>query len=295
MPIEDASFLSRIKLFATLDDDERNVLAQSCTHRVVQEGETVFSAGEPGDSMFMVMSGSVELFVKDTAGQKIVLNTVHTNDHFGELSLLDGGSRTAGAKAVERTELVSLDRDDLLTLFKKRPEAALDMLAAVGGMTRKANALLRQRVAKNVNEQVETSRDNVVLRVADWVANFSGSITFLVLHVIFFAFWILFNTTGAAFDPFPYNLLTMTVSLEAIMLSTLLLFSSNREGAREKVRSNIEYEVNLKAELQIQHLHEKVDSLHREVLQRLDLMDRNRHPPGWTPPKTPDLPPDVTG
>lgn len=274
MPIEDASFLSRIKLFATLDDDERNVLAQSCTHRVVQEGETIFSAGEPGDSMFMVMSGSVELFVKDTAGQKIVLNTVHTNDHFGELSLLDGGSRTAGAKAVERTELVSLDRDDLLNLFKKRPEAALDMLAAVGGMTRKANALLRQRVAKNVNEQVETSRDNIVLRVADWVANFSGSITFLVLHMFFFAGWIIFNATPAAFDPFPYNLLTMTVSLEAIMLSTLLLFSSNRQGARDRIRADIEYEINLKAELEVQHLHEKTDRIHEDMLDRLAKLER---------------------
>lgn len=274
MPIEDASFLSRIKLFATLDDDERNVLAQVCTHRVVDDGETVFSAGEPGDSMFMVMSGSVELFVKDTAGQKIVLTTAHTNDHFGELSLLDGGSRTAGARAVERTELVSLDRDDLLMLFKKRPEAALDMLAAVGGMTRKANALLRQRVVKNVNEQVATSRDNIVLRVADWVANFSGSITFLVLHMFFFAAWILFNATPAAFDPFPYNLLTMTVSLEAIMLSTLLLFSGNRQGARDRIRADIEYEINLKAELEVQHLHEKTDKIHEDMLERFAKLER---------------------
>src|SRR5205085_1075823 len=158
------------------------------------------------------------------AGQKIVLNNVHAHDHFGELSLLDGGSRTASAKATERTELVSLDREDLLMLFKKRPEAALDMLAAVGGMTRKANALLRQRVAKNVNEQVEIDRGNIIMRVADAVANFSGSITFLVLHVFLFAGWIGFNSTPLAFDPFPFNLLTMTVSLEAIMLSTLLLF-----------------------------------------------------------------------
>ena len=234
----------------------------------------VFSAGEPGDSMFMVMNGSVELFVKDTAGQKIVLNTAHVNDHFGELSLLDGGSRTASAKAIERTELVSLDRDDLLTLFKTRPEAALDMLAAVGGMTRKANALLRQRVAKNVNEQVATSRDNIVLRVADLVANFSGSITFLVLHMIFFAAWIVFNATPAAFDPFPYNLLTMTVSLEAIMLSTLLLFSGNRQGARDRIRADIEYEINLKAELEVQHLHEKTDKIHEDMLERFAKLER---------------------
>jgi len=274
MPLEDASFLQHIKLFATLDDDERNVLAQVCTTKVYEEGATIFAAGEPGDSMFMVMSGSVELFVKDTAGQKIVLAHSHTHDVFGELSLLDGGSRTASAKTTERTELVSLDREDLLMLFKKRPEAALDMLAAVGGMTRKANALLRQRVVKNVNEQASTERDNIIMRVADSVANFSGSITFLVLHMFFFAGWIGFNATPLAFDPFPYNLLTMTVSLEAIMLSTLLLFSSNRQGARDRIRADVEYEINLKAELEVQHLHEKTDKIHEDMLERFSKIER---------------------
>lgn len=275
MAIEDASFLGRIKLFSTLDDEERAVLAHACDRRVVDAGALVFAAGEPGDSMFMVMSGSVELYVKDTAGQKIVLTTAHEHDHFGQLSLLDGGSRTASAKATERTELVSLDRDDLLMLFRKRPEAALDMLAAVGGMTRKANALLRQRVAKNVNDQVQTERDGLVMRVADWVANFSGSITFLVLHVAFFAMWIGFNSTPLAFDPFPYNLLTMTVSLEAIILSTLLLFSSNRQGARDRIRADIEYEINLKAELEVQHLHEKTDKIHEDMLERFARLERS--------------------
>ena len=68
-----------------------------------------------------------------------------------------------------------VDREDLQQLFRKRPDAALDMLAAMGRMTRKANSLLQARVSRNVNEQVEEERDNIVLRVADWVANFSGS------------------------------------------------------------------------------------------------------------------------
>ena len=136
--------------------------------------------------------------------------------------------------------LFMIDREDLQQLFRKRPDAALDMLAAMGRMTRKANSLLQARVSRNVNEQVEEERDNIVLRVADWVANFSGSITFLVVHVCFFAAWISFNATSLRFDPFPYNLLTMTVSLEAIILSTLLLFSSNRQGARDRVRADIE-------------------------------------------------------
>lgn len=271
----DAAFLAQTRLFSTLDDDERSVLAQAVVHKTVKAGEVLFRINEPGDSMYIVTSGKVELFVKDNSGQKIVLNVAETYDCFGEVSLLDGGPRTASATALEETELGMIDRDDLLTLFKKRPEAALDMLAAVGGMTRKANALLRSRVSKNVNEEVELDRGNIVLRVADWVANFSGSITFLVLHVVLFAAWIGLNMVlPKPFDEYPFGLLTMCVSLEAIILSTLLLFSGNRSAARDRIRSDVEYEVNLKAELEIAHLHEKTDKLHEDMLERMSRLER---------------------
>jgi CRP/FNR family cyclic AMP-dependent transcriptional regulator len=273
----EASFLAQIKLFAQLDDDERGVLAQVVTERRVNTGEVLFKAGEPGDSMFIVKDGAIELSVKDTAGQKIILHTARTGDFFGELSLLDGGSRTASAIAEAPTDLVVLDREDLLQLFRKRPEAALDMLAAMGGMTRKANAMLRERVVRNVNEQVAEERGNVVLRVADWVAAFSGSITFLVLHVGIFGVWILLNIglfSFGGFDPFPFGLLTMAVSLEAIILSTLLLFSSNRQTERDRVRGDIEYEINLKAELEVAHLHEKTDRIYEDMLDRFAKIEK---------------------
>jgi len=273
----DTTFLSQIQLFAQLDEDERGVLAQAMHERPLTAGETLFRIGEPGDSMFIVQTGAVELFVKDTAGQKIVLHTARPGDFFGELSLLDGGSRTASATGLESANLLVLDREDLLQLFRKRPDAALDMLAAMGRMTRKANALLRERVVKNVNEQVQEERGGVVLRVADWVANFSGSITFLVLHIGIFAVWILLNIDVlpfGGFDRFPFGLLTMAVSLEAIILSTLLLFSSNRQGARDRIRSDVEYEINLKAELEVAHLHEKTDRIHEEMLDRFNRLDK---------------------
>jgi uncharacterized membrane protein len=264
----DPSFLQQIQLFGKLDDDERNVLAQAMAERTVKQGESLFRIGDPGDSMFIVSTGKVELFVKDTAGQKIVLHNAVTGDFFGELSLLDGGSRTASAVALEETALFVMDREDLLQLFRKRPEAALDMLAAMGGMTRKANALLRERVSKNVNEQVEEERGNIVLRVADVVANFSGSISFLVIHIVFFTFWLTINMSSYAFDKYPFGLLTMAVSLEAIILSTLLLFSSNRQGARDRIRADVEYEINMKAELEVAHLHEKTDKIYEEMGER---------------------------
>lgn len=270
----DPAFLAQISLFQQLDDDERTVLAGVMAEKAVQPGEMLFRAGEPGDAMYIVASGKVELFVKDKAGQKITLHTAEAGEFFGELSLLDGGSRTATAQVTEAGALLMVDREDLQQLFRKRPDAALDMLAAMGRMTRKANSLLQARVSRNVNEQVEEERDNIVLRVADWVANFSGSITFLVVHCAFFAAWLTFNATAMAFDPFPYNLLTMTVSLEAIILSTLLLFSSNRQGARDRIRADIEYEINLKAELEVAHLHEKTDRIHEEMLDRFSRLEK---------------------
>jgi len=276
MPV-DTAFLSQIQLFAQLDDDERGVLAQVMAERPLASGETLFRLGDPGDSMFIVQSGAVELFVKDTAGQKIVLTTAKAGDFFGELSLLDGGSRTASATGTESSHLLVLDRDDLLQLFRKRPDAALDMLAAMGRMTRKANALLRERVVKNVNEEVEEERGSIVLRVADWVANFSGSITFLVLHVGIFAVWIVLNIgvlPFGGFDQYPFGLLTMCVSLEAIILSTLLLFSSNRSAARDRIRSDVEYDINLKAELEVAHLHEKTDRVYEEMLERFARLEK---------------------
>ena len=270
----DPGFLAQISLFVQLDDDERAVLATGMHEQTVTSGETLFRAGDPGDAMFIVQTGKIELWVKDKAGQKIVLHESEAGEFFGELSLLDGGSRTASATVMEAGVLLVLDREDLQQLFRKRPDAALDMLATMGRMTRKANALLQARVSRNVNEQAQVDRVGIVLRVADWIANFSGSITFLVLHVIFFATWLVFNTLPVAFDPFPYNLLTMVVSLEAIILSTLLLFSGNRSAARDRIRSDIEYEVNLKAELEVAHLHEKTDVMHEEMLDRFAKIEK---------------------
>jgi len=272
----DAGFLAQIKLFAQLDDDERAVLAQVVHNRTVPPGQELFRAGEPGDSMFIVERGAIELFVKDTAGQKIVLHTAGPGDFFGELSLLDGGSRTASATAVESTALVVLDREDLLQLFKKRPEAALDMLATMGGMTRRANALLRERVARNVNEEVAESR-SLVDQVADAVAAFSGSIPFLALHACWFVFWVGANTLPGLphFDPFPFGLLTMIVSLEAIFLSCLVLISQDRQVQKDRVRSDIEYEVNVKAELEVAHLHEKTDRIYEDMLERFNRLEKS--------------------
>jgi len=265
----DARTLAEVELFEHLNDDDRANLAGVIDLRKLGAGDTLFQVGEPGESLYVVRSGEVELFIKDTAGQRIPLAIVGAGEVFGELALLDRSPRTATAIALADSELFELDRDDLLLLFRTSPAAALRLLAAMGRMTRKADELLRTRVSRNANEEAE---ENVgtLQHIADWISWFSGSMWFLLINAVWFVVWIAVNTLPLgvpAFDPYPFGLLTMIVSLEAIFLSCFVLISQNRQAEKDRVRSNIEYEVNIKAELEVAHLHEKTDRIHAEMLE----------------------------
>src|SRR5882762_9633231 len=272
----DPSYLANIKMFELLNEDDRVALAKVVDELKVPAGHTLFQAGDPGDSLFIVREGQIELFIKDTAGQKIILTTAEAGDMFGELAMLDTGPRTATALALTDSEVLVLDRDDLILLFQRKPEAALHMLGALSGLTRKADELLRTRVSRNVNEEMEV-HSTTLLRIADWIAWFSGSMAFLILNGGWFIIWIAINTLPLGlphFDPFPFGLLTMIVSLEAIFLSCFVLISQNRQAQKDKVRSDIEYEVNIKAELEIAHLHEKTDRIYENMMARFEKLDK---------------------
>ncbi|MET0229452.1 MAG: DUF1003 domain-containing protein [Rhodanobacteraceae bacterium] len=265
----DALMLENVELFAHLNADDRATLAEVIDVRRLAAGDALFKVGEPGESLYVVRSGEVELFIKDTAGQRIPLAIVGTGEVFGELALLDHSPRTATAIAMSDSTLLELDRGDLLLLFQRSPAAALGLLAAMGRMTRKADELLKTRVSRNVNEEVE---ENVgaLQHVADAISWFSGSMWFLLINAVWFAVWIGVNTLPLgvpAFDPYPFGLLTMIVSLEAIFLSCFVLISQNRQAEKDRVRADIEYEVNIKAELEVAHLHEKTDRIHAEMLE----------------------------
>jgi CRP/FNR family cyclic AMP-dependent transcriptional regulator len=271
----DAGMLAKNELFEQLTEEDRAQLALVVDRRELKAGTTLFQAGEPGESLFVVTAGEVELFIKDTAGQKIVLTVARDGEIFGELALLDRGARTATALALVDTELLELDRDDLLLLFQKTPEAAVRLLAAVGHMTRRADELLQTRVSRNVNIEVEENL-STLQKIADWIAWFSGSMPFLLINLIWFGAWIIVNTFRLgipAFDPYPFGLLTMIVSLEAIFLSCFVLISQNRQAEKDHVRSDVEYEINIKAELEVAHLHEKTDRIYTEMLERFAMME----------------------
>ncbi len=268
----DANLLAEVPLFQLLDEEERTSLAAHLD--VVQHpvGHVVFNYGEPGGSIYVVRAGSAEMSFKNDTGEKIVLETLTRGDFFGELSFLDGGARSATVLVNEPLEALVMDREDLDQFFRKHPAAALDLLTALGRRLRTTSELLRHTATRNVNEEVADTRTSVQ-KTADWIAEFSGSIPFLLWHAAWFFAWIGWNMLAPdrwRFDAYPFGLLTMAVSLEAIFLSVFVLLSQNRQAAKDRVHADIEYEVNLRAELEIAELHQKVDRLNENVLARLD-------------------------
>ena len=270
----DHQLLADIQFFELHDEEDRKALATLVDHFHLKEGTRLFETGDHGDELYIVRSGKVEIFIRNVAGEKIVLTVAEQGDLFGELSMLDNRPRTATAIALEDTELIVLNRSNLLAFFQKKPDAAIDMIAAMGAMIRKADDILRTRVSRNVNEEVE-EKLTLIQRAADWIAWFSGSMPFLALNTAWFLGWILINTFDFGirqFDPYPFGLLTMIVSLEAIFLSIFVLISQNRQADKDRVRSNIDYEVNVKAEMEVAYLHEKTDRLHEKMLEEFSKM-----------------------
>ena len=270
-----AEILAGVPLFSRLDPDERALLAQRLDQVHFPAGKVIYQAGDPGDALYIVTAGRAEMSFKNDTGDRIVLELCGPGDFFGETSLIDGGPRTASANVTEALEAVVVDRGDLDEFLRLRPDAAMDLLSAAGRRLREITLLLRHTASRNVDEVAEDRR-TTVMKVADWISGFSGSIPFLVIHLVLFAAWIGLNTgplkrTAAGnWDPFPFGLLTMVVSLEAIILSVFVLLSQNRQAARDSLRNQVQYDVNLKAELEIAHLHEKVDRMHAEILGRLE-------------------------
>ena len=267
----EADLLKEIPIFALLEQPEREELAAQLELVTYQPGDAIFHIGDPGDAMYLIASGTVEVFFKNDTGERIVLEKAEKGDFFGELAFLEGGSRSASVVATETTEAYRLNHANLEKFLETRPHAAMHMLAAMGRRLRTTSEQLRHTATRNVNEEVEDNR-SMVQKAADGIAAFSGSIPFLLMHVVWFGTWLTINTVPGLphFDPFPFGFLTLTVSLEAIFLSVFVLLSQNRQAAKERVRADIEYDVNLKAELEIAHLHEKLDHLNCELLGRLE-------------------------
>lgn len=276
MPI-DAAVLDGIPFFQLLDERERAMLAQATDLVRAPAGRAIFEYGDAGNALYIIRSGEVELSLTDDTGTRILLGAAGAGDFVGEISLLDDGPRTATALVTEDVEALVIDRDDLQRFMRHHPAIALTLLAVVGRRLRETNQRLRHTASRNVNDALDDTRSRGQ-QLADWVAAFSGSLPFAALNAVVFLGWIALNLGALpgvpVFDRPPFDLLTMAVSLEAIFLAIFVLVSQNWQATKDRLRSDIEYDINLKAELEIAQLHEKVDRLNATMQARLDGIER---------------------
>lgn len=273
----DTQLLRAVPLFERFNDEERELLASQLDEVEFQAGQMIFRRTDPGGAIFIVASGEVEVFIEDSTGSRIVFETVKPGHFFGELSLLDGESRSASAQALCATRALRIDRQDLENLFGRHPTAAMDVLGVIGRRLREADRLLGVRPRFSPNEAAE-ERVTWVQAIADAAADFSGRFSFLLVHAAWFAVWIGLNVhvlPGVEpFDPFPFGLLTMIVSLEAIFLSCMVLISQNRSAQKERIRSDVEYEANIRAGLEVTQLHVKIDAMLDQLGTRLTQLEQ---------------------
>lgn len=264
--------LREVPLFRELDAAERAVLAGQADAVRWAKGTRIFNRGDAGDSFYVVTSGKVELSAETTTGERRVLSLAGPGEFFGELTLLDGGPRSADAGALEDTQAVEISRADLTELFRVHPGAAIDVLSVTGKRLRETNRALLASVGTSPNQEVE-DRSTSVQRAADALAAFSGSIAFLVLHALAFLVWVAWNLDVIPllrpFDPFPFGLLTLVTSLEAIFLSCFVLISQERQASKDRIRSEVEFAANIKAGLEVTQLHAKVDRLYEQTMAKL--------------------------
>src|SRR3954471_8771826 len=260
----DSDLLVNIPLFAKLPPEQLQELAGMLNRHEFKAADPIFWVGDSGTDFYIIQVGRVTISCPDEQGKEITLADLGAGDFFGELSLLDGGPRTATARAQSDVILVSLNRSDFMQFLNHRPMAAGYIVSVLGA--RQRDTLQKLRGITNVNTVIE-ERATPWQRIADVIAAISASQTFVVLHVFLFAGWMIVNAAlrSHAFDPYPYNLLTMTVSLEAIFLSIFVLISQNRAGEKDRIRADLDYQVNLKAQHEIMNLHHKLDVLRKEV------------------------------
>jgi CRP/FNR family transcriptional regulator, cyclic AMP receptor protein len=261
------TMIGEVPIFELLDAEEREALAQMLDCRDFKSGATIFHYGDAGGEIFILRSGRVELFVESDDGEKIILAENERGDVIGELSFLDGGPRTATAVAREDTEVLTMHRERLLEFIDKHPHAAMDLLTVVGRRLRVTDDLLRTRVSRNLNVE-EQERMTLGQRVADKVASFGGSWTFISIFAGILLVWILLNTSALLahhFDPYPYILLNLFLSMIAAVQAPVIMMSQNRQAAKDRLKGDLDYEVNLKAELEVAQLHRKVDNLYERL------------------------------
>jgi CRP/FNR family transcriptional regulator, cyclic AMP receptor protein len=259
----EAESLSRVLLFKRLTPAELEQLAHEVEQVQFKAGETIFNERDKGDALYVVDSGRVRIWVLDEDVKPVTLAELREGEFFGELAVLDQGARSTNATAIIDTELHRLSSDDFQKFLMEHPDVAIDVICEIGARMRQTNLLVSQRVTRNINVEME-EKATIGQRVADKVASFGGSWTFILIYCGFLAAWIIFNSyvlihyghgdNGAQFDPYPYILLNLMLSMTAALQAPIIMMSQNRAAEKDRMAAEQDFRVNLKSELMLEEL-----------------------------------------
>jgi CRP/FNR family transcriptional regulator, cyclic AMP receptor protein len=260
--------LRSVPLFASLDDDAARELRSLLSDKTVPQNTRLFKQGDKGDAMYLIERGRVRISIRDEDDQELTLAELAQGDFFGEMSIIDGRQRSADAKVIEDAQFAILSRDAFLSFVRSNSDVALEMLSALTDRLRRTDELLRSRVSRNANEE-EKARATLADRAADLIAEFGGSWKFIGVSIALIIFWIVFNSVILirGFDPAPYQMLNLVLAVIAGMQAPIIMMSQNRQGEKDRLRADLDYQVNLKNELSL-----------AEVLRRLDVLESERLP-----------------
>jgi CRP/FNR family transcriptional regulator, cyclic AMP receptor protein len=260
--------LRSVPLFASLDDEAAHDVLNLISDKIVPRNTRLFRQGDKGDAMYLIESGRVRISIHDDDRQEVTLAELAQGDFFGEMAIIDGRQRSADAHVIEDARLAILSRDAFLSFVRNNPDVALEMLSALTERLRRTDDLLRSRVSRNVNEE-DKARLTVADRAADMIAEFGGSWKFIIFSMVVIVFWIILNSIilVRGFDPAPYQILNLGLAVIAGMQAPIIMMSQNRQGEKDRLRADLDYQVNLKNELSLS-----------EVLRRLDVLESERLP-----------------
>jgi len=258
----DPTVFEDVPIFSLLDADERAVLAEQVELRSFRARHRIYKPGDPGGKAYVVLKGQVQVVVIDEDHQEVVIDSPGNGEMFGLASMLSAAPHQTLAVALEDTTAIEIERNDIGALLQRKPMAGLDMLTMVGRQFHAAQDLVRMRAARNPNEVIA---ENLTFgdRVADAVARFGGSWSFIISFGVVLAAWVAVNVSLAtrAWDPYPYILLNLFLSMIAALQAPVIMMSQNRQDAKDRVRSELDFAVNRKAEAEITQLAAKLNRL----------------------------------
>jgi len=254
--------LKHVPLFAMLDEEETSVLAAQVALRTFAPRQRIFKIGDPGGQAYVVVFGKVRVTTVDELEQEVVIDEPTRGEFFGFASMLEQTPHQSGAEAVEETVCLEVDRSHIAVLLQRRPLAGMEMLTVLGRQFHASQRLVRSRFTRDPNEVIEKEA-TFGERVADAVAGFGGSWAFLIAFLIVTAVYTVINVRleHAAWDPYPFIFLNLILSLLAAIQAPVILMSQNRQDARDRVRSELDFEVNRHSETEIQSLARKLNAL----------------------------------